>query len=292
MKRFKKIYVEITSVCNLACSFCPQTKRPPRFMKVEEFSYILEQIKPYTEYVYFHVKGEPLLHPHLDKLLDLCEEKEFKANITTNGTLIEKVKSKIISKPALRQINISLHSFDANEQNIDMDEYLNNILQFAKEASEKTNIITALRLWNLDENNMTSAESRKNRHILDKIEDFFEVPHEIEDKVSGSRGIKLCERVFLNHDYEFRWPGLNEKDEGEKGRCNGLKDHIAVLVDGMVVPCCLDGEGVINLGNMFETPFSEIMEGERAKNMLEGFSKWQLKEELCRKCGYRSRFNK
>lgn len=292
MKRFKKVYIEITSACNLSCSFCPQTEREARFMTIEEFSHILKQVKPYTDYVYFHVKGEPLLHPHIDKFLELCEEKQLKANITTNGTLIPKVKDKIMFKPALRQMNISLHSFDANEQRIDMNQYLYDVLQFAKEASKNSHIITALRLWNLDKSNVTNLQRQKNRHILSVIEDFFALSSSIEEQIGSSRGIKLYERVFLNQDYEFKWPDLHEEEIGKEGCCHGLKDQIAILVDGTVVPCCLDGEGIINLGNILNDDFEHLLQEQRTQNMLEGFSRHQLREELCRKCGYRSRFNK
>src|SRR5690554_4856645 len=115
MKKFKKFYIEITSVCNLACTFCPQTKRKANFIKVDDFTKILNEIQPHTEYIYFHVKGEPLLHPHIDELLDISYEKGFKVNITSNGTLINKAKHKILGKPALRQLNFSLHSFDGHE---------------------------------------------------------------------------------------------------------------------------------------------------------------------------------
>jgi len=64
-----------------------------------------------------------------------------------------------------------------------------------------------------------------------------------------------------------------------------------ILVDGTVVPCCLDGEGVINLGNIHESDFSQIVESERANNIFNGFSRREAVEELCRKCGYRTKFN-
>jgi radical SAM protein with 4Fe4S-binding SPASM domain len=261
-------------------------------MKVEEFEKILEEVKPFTEHVYLHLKGEPLLHPNLPQLLDLCEERKLKVNITTNGTLIGKVREKMIMKPAIRQINISLHSFDANEGNKTMEEYLKDILNFTQEAVEKTNIIIALRLWNLDQSNATNAERQRNRELLSIIEEYFKLPYKIEEQITNSRGVKVTDRVFLNQDYEFKWPGLEEEDYGNVGSCYGLKDQIGILADGTVVPCCLDGEGVINLGNIHIQPFAEIIQGERAQNMLEGFSKRQLCEELCRRCGYRSRFNK
>jgi MoaA/NifB/PqqE/SkfB family radical SAM enzyme len=291
MKKFKKVYIEITNVCNLACSFCPKTQRAPEFMKLESFSRILDQVKEYTDYIYFHVKGEPLLHPEIDKFLDLTFEKGLKVTLTTNGTLLSKVKHKILGKPALRQVNISLHSFDANEKATNMDDYLNSIINFAKEAVEVSSTIVALRLWNLSESNITNLERQRNRHILEIIEKAFNLEYRIEEKITEKRGIKLSERTFLNQDYEFKWPDLKEEEDEGRGFCYGLRNQIAILVDGTVVPCCLDGEGVINLGNINRISFFEIIDGERSRNMVEGFSGRKCVEELCRKCGYRRRFN-
>ncbi len=102
MRKFRRIYIEITNVCNLKCNFCPVTNRKPEFMTTELFKRILYEIREYTEYIYLHVKGEPFLHPEIDKILDISFEKGFKVNITTNGTLINNVRDKIINKKALR----------------------------------------------------------------------------------------------------------------------------------------------------------------------------------------------
>ncbi|HCW04599.1 MAG TPA: radical SAM protein [Clostridium sp.] len=291
MKRFKRVYIEITNVCNLSCNFCPKTMRKAHSMDVDSFKKILDQVKPYTDYLYLHLKGEPLLHPNLPEFLDLCAEREFKVNITTNGTLLRKMKDKIIKKPSIRQINISLHSFDGNESSITMEEYLKEVLDFAREALEETNIIIGLRLWNLDPSKLTRGERERNRELLSIIEEYFKLAYKIEEN-TDHYGIKIAERLYLNQDIEFKWPSLKEEDYGYKGTCYGLKNQIGILSDGTVVPCCLDGEGVIVLGNVFEKPFKEIIEGQRAENILEGFSKGQLREELCRKCGYRTRFKK
>lgn len=290
MKKFKKIYIEITNVCNLACSFCPQTKRKPEFMGIETFTKIADQIKSHTDYIYFHVKGEPLLHPELEKLLDLSYEKGFKVNITTNGTLINKVKDKIIMKPALRQVNFSLHSFSANEGYDSIEDYVKNILSFVREANAKTKMITSLRLWNLEQDNTANLENKKNLELLGLIEKEFNLPYKILEEVTLSRGIKIADRIYLNQGHEFKWPDLQEEEDDGAGFCYGLRTQAAILVDGTVVPCCLDGEGVINLGNINNTPFSEIIETQRANNIFDGFSKRQAVEELCRKCGYRQKF--
>ena len=292
MKRFKKIYLEITSVCNLKCSFCPPTKRQSEFMNIDTFRNILDQIKNYTDYIYLHVKGEPFLHPHIDELLDISYEKGFQVNITTNGTLIHKIKDKILGKPALRQLNFSLHSFDGNEGLNNKDEYITNILSFIKEARDKTNVLISLRLWNLDECHSTNEEVKRNLDILQCIENEYNLDYKIQEKVTPGKGVKLAEGVYLNQDYEFQWPDLKEEEDDGIGFCYGLRDQIAILVDGTVVPCCLDGEGVINLGNVKTTDFSEILESQRVQNIVDGFSRKLAVEELCRKCGYRKRFGK
>ncbi|GLC31336.1 radical SAM/SPASM domain-containing protein [Clostridium omnivorum] len=296
MKRFKKVYIEITNVCNLSCSFCPITQRAPEFMNLETFENILLQIKPYTDYIYLHVKGEPLLHPDIEKMLDLASEYGFKVNITTNGTLIGRVKDKILYKKSLRQVNFSLHSFDANTQNITIDEYLDNIFTFTREAAKNTEVLVSYRLWNLEEEKLRTARENntayagENQHILERIETAFDLDYKIEEVLVGNRGIKLLPKVYLNQAYEFKWPELQLEESDNKGFCYGLKDQIAILVDGTVVPCCLDGEGIINLGNIKESSFETIINDKRAKDIYEGFSRHEVVEELCKKCDYRRRF--
>jgi len=292
MKQFKKFYIEITNVCNLACSFCPQTKRKSEFMNAATFREILDQIKPFTDYIYLHVKGEPLLHPLLGEFLDISKEKDFKVNITTNGTLIAEVQEMLLKKTALRQINFSLHSFDGNDGTSDKMEYVNRILSFVHEAAEKTEIITSLRLWNLEIDNEVNSEKKRNNELLEIMEKEFDLPYKICEQVLPGRGIKIAERVYLNQDHEFKWPDLKEEEDDGIGFCYGLRNQIAILVDGTVVPCCLDGEGVINLGNIHTASFLEILQSDRIKNIVDGFSRREAVEELCRKCGYRQRFGK
>lgn len=289
MRRFKKCYIEITNACNLKCSFCPSTKRNPEFMSIETFNRILEQIKPHTEYIYFHVKGEPLLHPEIDKFLDLSFEKGFKVNITTNGTLIGRVKDKLISKPALRQVNFSLHSFYGNE-GYDKEEYMKQILLFTREARERSEVIISFRLWNLEHEGAVDSEKKRNHELIEIIEKEFGLDGQLEEADIGVRGIKIAEKVYLNQDYAFKWPDLNEEEDDGAGFCLGLRDQVAILVDGTVVPCCLDGEGIINLGNVNKDDFLDIIQSERSKSIYDGFSIRYAVEELCRKCGYRKRF--
>ncbi|MFE8701989.1 radical SAM/SPASM domain-containing protein [Cytobacillus sp. FJAT-54145] len=292
MKKFKKFYLEITSICNLACSFCPPTERQKQFISVDDFSKRLDEIKPYTDFIYLHVKGEPLLHPRIDQLLDIAHDKGFKVNITTNGTLINKNKHKLLNKPALRQMNFSLHSFDGHEGSVDREGYVKSVLSFIKEATSQSELIVSLRLWNLTQDNMTNLEKQRNRQTLEMVEEEFDLAYKIEEKVTPGSGVKIAERIFINQDYEFQWPALHEEEDDGKGFCYGLRNQAGILANGTVIPCCLDGEGIINLGNVNDKPFSDIIEGDRAKKLVDGFSQRVAVEELCRKCGYRKRFGK
>lgn len=322
LKQFKRIYIEITNVCNLSCSFCPPLKREKKFMNVEEFKYIIKEISPFTDYVYLHVKGEPLMHKHLAEFLKICEDYKLQVNITTNGTRVSAVKDILYSSPALRQLNISLHSFEnvesyaniakntkteshANiEKNTNVientnvvkntleefDLYLKEIVTVAKYLKENTNTITAFRLWNLDKDNLTKSNRERNYYVLEQLKSAFDVDFSIEEGLGRNNGIKLTERIYLNQDYEFDWPNIEASYLSDKGHCYGLKTQLAILVDGSVVPCCLDEDGTINLGNIFKENLSSILNSKRAVDIKEGFSRCNVVEELCKRCGYRERF--
>ena len=279
--RFRKIYLEISNICNLHCSFCHGTRRAPRVMTQEELSVILPKIRPYTDYLYFHLMGEPLCHPNLKEFLALAGEHGFRVIITTNGVLANKKKDILLSSPALHKVNISLHSFEANDLPIPFETYLDTCLDFGKEAAKAGEKIVVYRLWN------RGGKDALNNDILDTILKKFPNATEYNGK---KRGMKLCERVFLEHGDKFDWPDLAAKDMGEEVFCYGLRDQIGILCDGTVVPCCLDSEGDIALGNIFESDLESILTSERAQAMYQGFSNRRATEELCRRCGYATRF--
>lgn len=261
-------------------------------MSVSEFSYILNQIKPFTDYVYLHVKGEPLLHPELDILLEQCLEHGFKVNITTNGTLLHKVSDVLLKHSCVRQLNISLHSIKGNEGYKQKDEYMDRILTFIDDARKQSELIVSLRFWNLDKNNEINLLWNKNEEYLKRIEKHFNLPYQIHDVITPGNGIKLADKLYLNQDHTFDWPDLVKEEDDGIGYCYGLKNQIGVLADGTIIPCCLDGEGVINLGNIFKDSLQDVLASERVNHIINGFSNRKATEELCKKCGYRKKFNK
>lgn len=288
-KRFKKIYVEITNSCNLKCSFCPEGKRAKEFMTVEKFEHIIREVKEYTNLVALHVKGEPLLHPELKEILEICNKNNILVNITTNATLLEKNKDIIIESNAVRQLNLSLHSITKNEntKSYNFENYINSVLKVSKEILEKTNIIISYRLWNLE----NIEENSENYYILNALGTAFSVDS-LNEIAKKEKFVKLAENAFLNQDLEFIWPSLENEIISEDGTCWGLRNQVAILANGDVVPCCLDGEGCINLGNIFEKSFEEILNSEYAKEFIKAFEENRVIHNLCKKCGFREKFDK
>lgn len=291
MPRFKRVYIEITNRCNLKCDFCPSATlhRGGRMMDESDFVHILKEVKPYTDYLYFHLLGEPFLNPRLDRFLQLSHESGMKVNLTTNGVLIQKVAPILIKAPALRQINFSVHSFEANEQAGTLKDYLVKIATFIEEIQKESPVYCNLRLWNMDSEEL-KAKNSLNADILKLMEEVFKLDFSLSEKLQQSHNIKIKERVFINMAKKFEWPTLNRDVISEQMFCYGLRDHLAIQADGTVVPCCLDSEGNIPLGNIHQTPLSDILASERAVNMYEGFSQRKAVEELCKRCGYAKRY--
>lgn len=290
MKKFKKVYIEITNICNLNCNFCPKTERELKFMDEESFTHIVKSVKPYTDHIYFHLMGEPLLHSKLGRFLEISYENGLKVNITTNGTLINSAKDILIASPILRQVNISLSSFEANEKSKDLKEYVDNISGFILEANEKSNIICSIRLWNMD-SALLKGSNKSNTDILNMLEAKLKLDFKLSEKLQESYSVKLMKNVYLNMAEKFEWPDINKVNTDEKVFCYGLRDQMGILVDGTVVPCCLDSEGNIPLGNVFETSIDKILSSERATNLYNGFSRRCAVEELCKRCAYVKRYS-
>ncbi len=285
MKKYKRIYIEITNVCNLACSFCPGTHRSSEMMSVSLFKHILKEIEGHTEYLYFHVMGEPLIHPEIGFFLDMCSDYKYKVQITTNGSLLAAASESLMHKPALRQVSVSLHSLESSVTRGVIDAYLKDVFNFIQQIAG-THVLVGLRLWNLS----VSDSDRNNAYILECLEREFHFSGKLADRLAVSSGIKLAKNIYLNVAETFEWPSLKRDVILGKAFCYGLNNQLAILADGSVVPCCLDGEGVIRLGNIKEQALCEIIASPRAVALHQGFQKREAVEELCQKCSYRTKF--
>jgi len=285
MALIKRVYIEITNCCNLSCSFCPTSKRDLEFMDIDFFEGILDELVGVTEYIYLHVKGEPMLHPDLIRMIELCHQRKMKVNLTTNGTLMNKWYKQLLEADGLRQVSFSLQSFEEQGKE-DLLSYLTTIFEFTKEAILKDKYIE-LRLWNLES---ATDETNHNKDILKWIKNSFELEKDLKEEVIKDKGIRLKDHLYLSQSAEFEWPSLDHKRVSDVGTCHGIKQQMAILVDGTIVPCCLDQEGDIPLGKIGDTKFIDVLNSERTIKMKTGFEKRVLVEELCQKCGFRERF--
>lgn len=263
----KKIYLEITNGCNLNCDFCIKNKRKITNISFDNYKYIIDKIKDYTDEIYLHVLGEPLMHREINDFIDYAYNKGLLVNITTNGYLIKRIKD----NKHIHRLNISVHSYNI-KYGISLNEYLDNIFEVIDKLRSETFI--SLRLW---------INSKDNDKVLDYINKRYTTNI---NKVNDNEKIKVTNNLIIDTFHEFIWPDLSNNYYSEYGRCMALKGHIGILSDGTIIPCCLDSKGVINLGNIYENNLDDIFNSPRVKSMLEGFKKDYKCEELCRHCKF------
>ncbi len=286
--KFYRIYIELTNVCGLSCSFCPTKELPSRQMDLDFFESVIIQAKAYTKEIACHVVGDPLTLSNLSEYLDIIHNHGLKAMLTTSGYFLKKHSYETLFHPCVKQINISLNSYNKNDTSITFEQYITPVLALCQAKLErKKELFINLRVWNLDE---MMSEREFNEILFSKLSNAFDVELELDTVYQEHpKSIRLESKILIHFDNYFEWPSLNNQNYGD-GTCQGLQSHIAVLASGKVVPCCLDCDGVIELGDLHEKSLEEILSTERTVNMLNGFKEGKAVEELCRKCSYKERF--
>ena len=273
---YTRVYVEITNVCNMSCSFCHGHSRAPRNMTEEEFTHVLSELDGQTKHIYYHLMGEPLLHKDLGKFLNIAKEKGFRSLITTNGALLKEKGDELLEN-GVYKLNISLHSFEEQGEEY-LKRYLENVVEFVEKAKNYKTIVI-LRLWN------KSVKDTHNQQIISFLRSYVDG-----EWTENELGYKIRNRLHISVSERFDWPDIDGKDLGEDTSCLGMRDHFGILADGTVVPCCLDSQGIINLGNVFEESVEDILSSPRATAIKYNFGKRKAVEELCRKCPYSRKF--
>ena len=289
--KFYRAYIEITNVCGLACSFCPPKDQPTQTMSLPFFESILVQLSEYTRDIALHVMGDPMVLSNLDDYLEVAHRLNFSVMITTSGFYLDEPRRAMLFHPCIKQVNVSLNSFNKNSVSRSFESYVENILALCdQKLDHPREFFINLRLWNLDE---ACSEEAFNEELFILLEQHFtlEVGF-VRAHISGERqSLRIASKILLHFDRYFQWPSLNNEISGD-GYCHGLSKQIAILADGRVVPCCLDGEGIIELGNLHATNLGKILTSERAGAILTGFKNGYAVEELCQKCSYKERFEK
>ena len=296
-----RCYIEITNTCNLDCHFCPKHQRARRQLSAEEFDLLTDKVRGKVCFLYFHLMGEPLLHPLLPQFITMAREKGFKTVLTSNGTLLHRAmnlldtqkdknlldtqKDRNLLDALPHKVQLSLHSHESNARG-ELSSYMEEVMQFATQAAAKGTCVV-LRLWN------QGGLDKENEQVMDYIAGY--VPRPWKERPDGFR---LCDNLYLEFDRKFEWPSAEASSEKEKSAdassdtspdkrevfCKALLKQIGVLSDGSLVPCCLDHNGDVVLGNLFHQSLEEILSSPRAQAMIEGFQHHTATEALCQNC--------
>lgn len=268
-----RCYLEITNICNLDCLFCPKTGREKHSLTLEEFDLLTSRLHGKVKFLYFHLMGEPLLHRHLPRFVSMARERGFIPVLTTNGTLLSRAGDVLLdARP--HKVQISLHSHEGNGL-ANPHAYISEVMDFSLRAARQ-GVIVVLRLWN------EGGYDTGNKRLHELIAEYVPRPW-----LQRYDGWKLTDNLYLEYDGMFEWPDSDHDDYAtEEVFCYALRNQIGVLVDGSVVPCCLDHDGGISLGNLFTHTLDEILHSPRARAMYDGFTHHRAVEPLCRKCGY------
>jgi radical SAM protein with 4Fe4S-binding SPASM domain len=253
-------------------------------MNAQEFQHVLQQLTPYTSLLHLHVLGEPLLHPQTGLFLDMCEQSKTQVHLVTNGTLFHTRLDDLRGKKSLRSVSFSLQSICATSTIDEFRHYLDCILDSIG-TFKKNHPLFSLRLWN----NGSATETISFTDAVQEIGKRFKFDN-LPDSLRSQRALMLNENISINTAERFEWPYNNAALVSDTGSCLGLREQIAVLADGTVVPCCLDSEGSINLGNLFTTSIDSILSSEKVKSIRSSFQRKRITENLCKRCSYRTRF--
>ncbi len=274
----KRVYLEITNQCNLSCAFCAHHHRRPARMSPDFFASLLPQVKKYTDYIYLHVQGEPLLHPDFDQIMTICDDHAMKVQLVTNGSLLY-MHPDLLSHSSLRKLSISLQSVPY--QNTDPSDLIHQIQSVMNQASTEGNPTVEIRFWRDDALHHDNAQK-----ILQYLQDHYSFVPSVRNA-----NYQIMPHVYVDFDNAFTWPGQQNAESSIKGRCHGAVDQIGVLADGTLVPCCLDYDGNIAFGNLHDASLDVLLASKRYVNMVNGIRRNMLAEPYCQHCSFHHRFD-
>ncbi len=267
-------------------------------MTPDEFKIVVSEIKPFCNYVYLHLMGEPLLHPKLNEILKICDEEKIKTNITTNGTLLKTQTETLLESSSLRKVSVSAHSFEANENGKDYDEYVEDISKFSLDFSNAGKEVV-IKFWNNDSTNKhvrdKEGKNSLNEKMLGDLFDYLkkfkaEILFKDKEKYLNAfyekGNIEIIKHVYIQQGEKFEWPNQTTEGETKELKCLGTVSQFGVLVSGDVVPCCLDSEGAVKFGNVYNEKFKDIIESERFKSFQDSIKRGLPACSLCKKCSF------
>ena len=297
----KKIYIEISDICGLKCSFCPAPKGIRGVMNLEFFRKAVAESTHHTNLITLHILGDPLCVENLEQYLAVAKNANLKVEITTSGANLANLGDfDLLLNAPIKQVNFSLDALNELENR---DFLLARIIDFCKYKRQiQSEIFVNLRI-------QKRARNRDLVAFLEREFGDFGVKN-LERYLCDSQGkkcesrVKLGKKIIIDFREVFAWnlKGLdcfgdksprNDKSFAEftHGTCLALKTHIGILANGEIVPCCMDSQGILSLGNIKYTTLDLALKSKKAQEMLNGFRQNRIIEPFCKVCDYRKVFD-
>ncbi|MGL2624995.1 radical SAM/SPASM domain-containing protein [Helicobacter pylori] len=278
-KPFKKIYIELSDICGLQCGFCPNPKNIRGVMPLELFEKVCKEAAPLTPIITLHVLGDPCKLKNLNRYLNAAKRFSLKVDLVTSGVYLHNFET--LLQDAIYQISISLDAGLDNHNKLNQHRYIQKILEFCRYKFEKNSeVFLNLRIQD--------GTLEKHQNLIKPFLESFECVS-LENLKSQGR-VRLFKKSFLNIQKTFKWPDLNAPNplnqESKIPYCYGLIKQIAILSNGVVVPCCMDTQAHINLGDLNHTPLKDVLNSQKAMAIKTHFLKGEALEPLCQNCSY------
>lgn len=243
-------------------------------MGLELFERVCLQVAPLTQSVTFHLLGDPLYLKNFPSYLQIAQKYYLSVEIVTSGLYLSKFPLSLLLSSPIKQISISLSALENLREEI-KERVVSECLGLIKAHQEgKSQVYINLRMH----------ADKLNHSLAHRLTQYFGVENDLQ-KVGR---VRLAYKVFLVLTKSFEWVRAEQGDKrGEvKKKCYGLLSQIAILSNGVVVPCCIDCDGGIELGSIKEQSLEEILDSKRAGEIVEGFKRGVAIEEQCKRCTY------
>ena len=321
-------FLELTNKCNFHCEFCPSDSqtRLHGYMDLSLVKKIFDEIseKKLVSQVHLHLMGEPTLHPKLNDILNYARDKNFKINLTTNGsTLVKKKISKLLESIS-GSITASLMTPTEETYKIRGDvglswnRYIDNFRLLVREhlmkiykrekidysitirimVSEKTKkgIVKVLECskdiqdnWNEWSNYVETLEKEFElkpfkRKIIDPDKTFSL----LSDTNEVSYNIQRKLRLQFWKAFTFANSRVNDNyklDPQKKTQyCFHPFTDFGVLWNGDVTLCCLDHDGKLKSGNVKNHTIEEVLKNTASKKLRASMYSLDALHPTCQKC--------
>lgn len=294
------LFVEVTNRCNLSCPTCQlgtseayngYNKNDVTF---DQFKKMIDQI-PSLVYVTLQGVGEPLLNKDIMKMIRYCSDKGISTYINTNGTILTETKSRELIDAGLHNLSISINSFDekifsdtrSGASISKVTENVKKFIEIKRELNKKRPIVSFRAiLMKETEPTMEDLIFKSDELGIDVlyIQLFISVIADknlIDSSLNKSEIDAFTEKLKQWNKQVKKLQIITESfgdSSNNLGQCKLPWFSPNITAEGFVTPCCtISNPSLLNMGNVFETPFETIWNSEQFVDFRAGFYKKQPK---------------